>query len=86
MSKIKDLKDLVQQAIDDGATSAEEVHNRIAAMPFDQLEKLAAIEGLVKSARDLHDQSVQTVYDTIREVNRRAWKLADEALNKVGQG
>ncbi|MDX1497755.1 MAG: hypothetical protein R3352_09380 [Salinisphaeraceae bacterium] len=85
MSKIRDLKDLVQQAIDDGATSAEEVHNRIAAMPFDQLEKVAAIEGLVQSARSLHDQSVQNVYDTIREVNRRAWKLADEALDKTGQ-
>ena len=86
MSKIKDLKDLVQQAIDDGANSAEDVHNRIAAMPFDQLEKVAAIEGLVHSARSLHDQSVQSVYDTIREVNRRAWKLADEALAKTGQG
>lgn len=85
MSRIRDLKDLVQQAIDDGATSAEEVHNRIAAMPFDQLEKVAAIEGMVKSARSLHDQSVQTVYDTIREVNRRAWKLADDMLDKTGQ-
>lgn len=85
MSKIRDLKDLVQEAIDDGATSAEEVHNRIAAMPFDQMEKIAAIEGLVQSARSLHDQSVQNVYDAIREVNRRAWKLADEALDKTGQ-
>lgn len=85
MSKIRDLKDLVQQAIDDGATSAEEVHNRIAAMPFDQMEKIAAIEGLVQSARSLHDQSVQNVYDAIREINRRAWKLADEALDKTGQ-
>ena len=85
MSKIRDLKDLVQQAIDDGATTAEEVHNRIAGMPFDQLEKVAAIEGLVQSARSLHDQSVQSVYDTIREVNRRAWKMADEALAKAGQ-
>lgn len=85
MSKIRDLKDMVQQAIDDGATSAEEVHNRIAAMPFDQMEKIAAIEGLVHSARSLHDQSVQNVYDTIREVNRRAWKMADEALSKTGK-
>lgn len=85
MSKIRDLKDLVQQAIDDGATSAEEVHNRIAAMPFDQMEKIAAIEGLVQSARSLHDQSVQNVYDAIREINRRAWKMADEALDKTGQ-
>lgn len=85
MSKIKDLKDLVQQAIDDGATSAEDVHNRIAAMPFDQLEKIAAIEGLVQSARSLHDESVQNVYDAIREINRRAWKLADEVLEKSGQ-
>lgn len=85
MGKIKDLKDMVQQAIDDGATSAEEVHNKIAGMPFDQLEKIAAIEGLVQSARSLHDESVQNVYDAIREVNRRAWKIADEILDRTGQ-
>lgn len=84
MSKIKSLKDAVQQAIDQGATTVQEIYQKIAAMPFDQLEKIAAIEGLVKKARGLHDQSVGTVYDTIRAVNARVGELADNALKKLG--
>ncbi len=86
MGRIQDLKDLVEDAIDHGATTVEEVHQRVAALPFDQLEKIAAIEGMVGKARDLHDETVGTVYDTIREVNARVGELADEALRRLGQG
>lgn len=82
MGKIQSLKEAVQQAIDDGATTVEDVHKRVAAMPFDQLEKIAAIEGLVGQARDLHDQSVGAVYDTIRKINSRVGELADAALKR----
>ncbi len=85
IAKIKSLKDAVQQAIDGGANSVAEVHRRIAAMPFDQLEKIAAVEGLVKKARGTHDQTVGAVYDTIRKVNARVGELADSALAKLGE-
>jgi hypothetical protein len=83
-STIKSLKDAVQKAIDDGARSAEEVYMRVSRMPFDQLERIAALEGLVKKARGLHDQSVGRVYDTIRTINKRIGKLADDALRRLG--
>lgn len=86
LNRIKTLKDAVQAAIDSGATTVQEVHQRIAAMPFDQLEKIAAIEGLVNKARGVTDQSIGAVYDTIRAVNARVGELADAALNRVGQG
>lgn len=86
MGRIQDLKDLVEDAIDHGASTVEEVHQRIAALPFEQLERIAAIEGFVGKARDLHDETVGTVYDTIREVNSRAGELADEALRRAGKG
>ncbi len=85
IAKIKSLKDAVQQAIASGAGSVEEVHRRISAMPFDQLQKIAAVEGLVQKARGKHDQTVGAVYDTIRKVNARVGELADTALNKVSQ-
>lgn len=82
MSKLQSLKDAVQQALDDGATTVEDVHRRVANIPFEQLAKIAAVEGLVNQARDLHDQSVGTVYDTIRKVNARVGELADAALQQ----
>jgi hypothetical protein len=84
MSRIKSLKDAVQQAIDDGARSAEEVYMRISRMPFDQLERIAAFEGIVKKARGVHDQSIGRLYDTIRQINKRVGKLADQALHRLG--
>ncbi len=85
IAKIKSLKDAVQQAIEGGASSVEEVHKRISAMPFDQLQKIASVEGLVQKARGQHDQTVGAVYDTIRKVNARVGELADSALNRVSR-
>ena len=84
MSRIKSLKDAVQQAIDNGARSAEEVYMRISRMPFDQLERIAALEGIVKKARGRHDQSIARLYESIRAINKRVGKLADQALKRVG--
>jgi len=84
MSRIKSLKDAVQQAIDNGARTAEEVYLRVSRLPFDQLERIAALEGVVRKARGRHDQSVARLYDTIRAINRRVGKLADQALRRLG--
>jgi hypothetical protein len=84
MSRIKSLKDAVQNAIDNGATTVEEVYMRVSRLPFDQLERIAALEGIVKKARGAHDQSIGRIYATIRDINRRIGKLADQALRRLG--
>lgn len=84
MNRIKSLKDAVQQAIDNGATSVEEVYMRVSRLPFEQLERFAALEGIVRKARGVHDSSVARLYDTIRAINRRIGRLADEALARAG--
>jgi uncharacterized hydantoinase/oxoprolinase family protein len=83
-NRIKSLKDAVQKAIDGGARSAEEVYLRISRMPFDQLERIAALEGVVKTARSRHDRSVAQLYDAIRRINKRIGTLADDALRRLG--
>lgn len=85
MGRVQDLKDLVEDAIDHGATTVEEVHMKVASLQFDQLEKIAALEGLISQARGLHDETVGTVYETIRKVNARVGELADEALHRLGK-
>ena len=84
MGRIKSLKDAVQQAIDNGATTVEDVYMKVSRMPFDQLERIAAIEGVVRSARGTHDRSIAKLYATIRAINKRIGKLADQALRRLG--
>lgn len=86
MSKIQTLKDLVEDAVEHGATTVEEVHMKISAIPFDQFEKIPGVGDVVGNARSLHDESVGTVYETIRKINARIGELADEALARIGQG
>jgi len=84
MSRIHTLKDIIHQAIEEGASTVEEVHQKVAGLPFDQLEKIAAIEGLVRRARGVHDQVSNTVYDTVRAINARVDDLAEDALSRAG--
>ena len=84
MSRIKSLKDAVQNAVDEGARSVEDVYMRVSRLPFDQLERIAALEGVVRKARGTHDRSIARLYATIRAINKRIGELADQALRRFG--
>lgn len=74
------LQELVEKTIDDGATTVEQVHRSIASMPFDMLEKIEALQGPVGKARQIHDETVGNVYETIRLLNERAGEIARRLL------
>lgn len=72
------LKDMIQEAIDDGATTVEEVHQHIAGLPFDALEKLGLFEEQANSLRERQRRTIGLVYDTIRKVNQEVGSLISE--------
>jgi hypothetical protein len=72
------IRSLVQDAIDRGATSVEEVHRSIAAMPLEALKKVAP--GPATMAQGLQDQTIGTVYDAIRGLNDQAGQIAQKLL------
>ena len=80
MSNLLKLKDLVQDIIDKGATSVEQIHKAIAAMPLEILEKIEPLENMVKSTKKLQESTIGTVYDIIRNVNKEVGRLAEELL------
>jgi hypothetical protein len=82
MSKAKNVADLVQEAIEKGATTAEDVHKAIANLPLKILEELEPLKKPIKEVRRVQDHSIGAVYDLIREINRRVGKLASEALRQ----
>lgn len=83
MKRIRNLQELVQDAIDKGATTVEDVHRSIASLPFDQLEKFDFLEERSQRARKFTNESIGAVYDAIRDLNLRVGKIARELLDKL---
>ena len=79
-SEARRLADLVQEAVDDGARTAEEIHKAIAELPLDVLERLDVFEQTVKNVKRIQDSSIGAVYDVIRRINREVAGLAREIL------
>jgi len=76
------LAHLVQQTIDEGADTVEEIHRSIANMPLDVLERLDVFKETVKDVRKVQDTSIGAIYDLIHKVNREVGKLATEMLGR----
>jgi len=87
LNQLEVLKDMVQEAVDKGATTVEEVHRTIAEVPIEQLERAGLLdsdEALEK--KELHHKTVGTIYDAIRSVNRQVGEMASDIFGAVEDG
>jgi len=87
LSKIKQVKDAVQEIVDKGATSVEEIHKSIARIPFKHIEETAGdqVKSYVEPVENFQTKTISAVYDLIRKVNREVGGLADAVLGKLGE-
>ncbi len=76
----KGLPELVRQAVDRGAKTAQEIHKAIAHAPLDALEQIECLKGPAGEVKRLEDVSIGAMYDLIRKVNHEVTKLASEML------
>jgi hypothetical protein len=75
----------IEEAIEKGATTVEEVHKSIAQLPFKVLEASDLLPGPAKGVRRLQDRTIGAVYDLIRHVNGRVGTLAMELLDQAAK-
>lgn len=73
----------MQEAIENGATSVEDVHRSIAEKPLDYLRRIRPIEGQVDRLRQIQDETIGNVYETIRTINAQVGEIAKELLEKA---
>jgi hypothetical protein len=76
IARIEAVKDLIQEAVDKGATSVEQIHKTIAELPLTALQKRGLLGAEGSKALDVVDTSIGTVYEAIRSVNREIGELA----------
>ena len=88
MPDLDNIRQLVQDAIDRGASSVEDVNKFIATQPLDQLAKFVPqLAGPAGQASDIASSSIGSVFDAIRSVNEQANEVAKQLLTRIpGQG
>jgi hypothetical protein len=83
MTNLLKLKDMIQEVIDKGATSVEQIHKAIAAMPLEALEKIEPLGPTAQTTRKIQENTIGSVYEIIRKVNKEVGALAEDLLKKV---
>ena len=61
----KTLTRLIQDEIDKGATTVEEVHKAIADLPLKMLEQSDLLKGTAKEVKRVQDRSIGAIYDLL---------------------
>jgi len=81
--RIEAIKDLIQEAVDQGATTVEQIHKTIADMPFTVLEQRGLFDDATTSVRDTTQRTIGSVYDAIRRINREIGGLASHVFEAI---
>jgi hypothetical protein len=81
----KALSRFIQDAIDKGATTVEEIHKSIADLPLEILEESELLKGPAKEVRRVQDHTIGAIYDVIRRINRQVGTLASELLDEAAK-
>lgn len=85
MSKLKEFQAQIQETIEKSIKAVEEQHVALAAKPFDlalKLEKEAKTYS-VEKLREKHDQAVDTIYDSVRALNKKVNDFAADLIAKI---
>ena len=86
LQRIELLKDLVQEAVDRGATSVEQIHQTIADLPFEALERMGVLDPEGSELRETKTRTIGLVYDAIRRVNKEVGELLSDQFENLEDG
>jgi hypothetical protein len=83
LADLDQLRQMVQKAIDEGATNVEQVHQAIANMPYKYLEKIEIIGDKVRVVKDAQEKTIGQVYQLLRNINDKVADFTEDILKKV---
>ena len=86
MPNKRTLSRLIQDEIDKGATTVEEIHKAIADLPLKMLEESELLKGPAREVRRVQDHTIGAIYDLIRDINHKVGTFASELLAEAAKG
>jgi hypothetical protein len=86
LQRLELLKDLIQEAVDRGATSVEQIHQSIADLPFEVLERLGLLDPDEQELRETKTRTIGVVYEAIRRINREVGELISDQFENLENG
>ena len=85
-SERRTLTELVEEAVDQGATTAEEIHREIANLPLNVLERLDVFQDAAGEMKQVQDSTIGAIYDAVRDINHKVSELAKDLLEERKKG
>lgn len=86
LQRLELIKDLIQEAVDSGATSVEQIHQYVADLPFEALQRSGLLTDDKLQLRERKRQTIGFVYDAIRRINRQVGELISEQFAHLEDG
>lgn len=86
IQRLELLKDMVQQAVDRGATSIEQIHQYIADLPFEALERSGFLDEDKLRLREKKTRTIGMVYDAIRRINQQVGSMISDQFENLEDG
>jgi hypothetical protein len=84
--KRQSLTELIEEAVEKGARTVEEIHKSIADLPLKLMEESEFLRKPAREVRRLQDRTIGAIYDVIRDANRRIAKLASDLPDRQRRG
>lgn len=83
LQKLELLKDSLQQAIDRAVSSIGQIHQQIADLPFELLERAGVLNEDKLALRERNRQAATMVYDAIRRINQQIGDLVSDQIENL---
>lgn len=83
LQRLELLKDFIQEAVDQGATSVQQIHEFVADLPFEALEKSGMLDADKLKLRERQKQAIGVVYGAIRRINHQIGELISDQFGNL---
>jgi hypothetical protein len=86
LQRVELIKDIVQQAVARGASSVEQIHQFVADLPFEALERSGLLEQEGFGLRAKQQRTIGMVYDAIRRINEEVGRFVSDQIENLEDG
>jgi hypothetical protein len=86
LQRLELIKDMIQEAVDRGARSIEQINQYVADLPFEALERAGLLDDDKLKLREKKTRTIGMVYDAIRGINKQIGELISDQIENLEDG